>query len=90
MPEMQPSPKQMQHQSWTGVAPNWRKHDATFVRGAAPAAEKLLDLAGVRAGARVLDVASGTGEPAIPAARRVGPSGYVLGTDGVADDEQSG
>ena len=81
MPEIQPTPKQMQHQSWTGVAPSWRKHDAVFVKGAAPAAETMLDLAGVRVGSRVLDIASGTGEPAIPAARRVGENGYVLGTD---------
>jgi ubiquinone/menaquinone biosynthesis C-methylase UbiE len=81
MLETQPSPKEMQHQSWTGVAPNWRKHDAVFVKGAAPAAEKMLDLAGVGVGSRVLDIASGTGEPAIPAAKRVGPTGHVLGTD---------
>lgn len=30
---------------------------------------------------RVLDLATGRGEPAIPAARRVGPSGSVLGID---------
>jgi ubiquinone/menaquinone biosynthesis C-methylase UbiE len=76
-----PTPKEMQLKSWTGVAPGWRKHDATLVKGATPASEKLLELAGVRAGSRVLDIASGTGEPAIPAARRVGPAGSVLGTD---------
>jgi len=31
--------------------------------------------------ARVLDIASGTGEPAITAAKIVGDSGMVIGTD---------
>jgi SAM-dependent methyltransferase len=41
----------------------------------------LLDAAGVVAGDRVLDLASGAGEPALSAARRVGPSGLVVGLD---------
>lgn len=39
------------------------------------------DLAGVGAGDRVLDVATGTGDLAFELARRVGPSGEVVGTD---------
>jgi ubiquinone/menaquinone biosynthesis C-methylase UbiE len=75
------NPKDAQLQSWTAVAPGWRKHDQRLVESSAPATERLLDRAGVKAGMRVLDVASGTGEPALPAAKRVGPSGSVLGTD---------
>ncbi len=45
------------------------------------ATEMMLDLAGVQAGSRVLDVAAGTGESTLMAARRVGPMGYVLATD---------
>jgi enediyne biosynthesis protein CalE5 len=75
------NPKDAQHQSWTAVAPGWKKYDQVLVESAAPAAERILDRAGVRAGMRVLDVASGTGEPALRAAKRVGPSGSVLGTD---------
>jgi ubiquinone/menaquinone biosynthesis C-methylase UbiE len=41
----------------------------------------MLDLAGVQAGSRVLDVAAGTGESTLMAARRVGPKGHVLATD---------
>jgi SAM-dependent methyltransferase len=47
----------------------------------APVSERMLDLAGLRPGMRVLDLASGMGEPCLRAARRVGPSGFVLGTD---------
>jgi SAM-dependent methyltransferase len=46
-----------------------------------PATEMMLDVAGVKAGSRVLDVAAGTGESTLMAARRVGPTGYVLATD---------
>ena len=44
----------------------------------------MLNLAGIRPGHRVLDVAAGTGEQTLMAARRVGPGGFVLATD-IAD-----
>jgi len=47
----------------------------------APCATQLLDLAGVRPGERVLDVACGTGVVARQAAARVGAGGAVTGTD---------
>ena len=43
--------------------------------------ERMLDLASVGVGSRVLDVAAGTGDDALLAVRRVGPSGHVLATD---------
>jgi SAM-dependent methyltransferase len=46
--------------------------------------EQLLDLARVDAGSRVLDVAAGAGGQTLLAARRAGPSGYVLATDSSA------
>jgi SAM-dependent methyltransferase len=42
---------------------------------------RLVELAGVSAGARVLDVATGRGAVLFPAAERVGPTGFVLGVD---------
>src|ERR1044072_8774865 len=44
----------------------------------------MLDLAGVKAGDRILDIAAGPGEQSIVAARRVGPAGTPLVTDIVA------
>jgi ubiquinone/menaquinone biosynthesis C-methylase UbiE len=41
----------------------------------------MLNMANVAVGSRVLDVAAGTGEQTILAARRVGPAGSVLATD---------
>jgi ubiquinone/menaquinone biosynthesis C-methylase UbiE len=46
-----------------------------------PATEMMLDLAEVRTGSRVLDVAAGTGDQTVIAAQRVGPTGYVVATD---------
>jgi demethylmenaquinone methyltransferase/2-methoxy-6-polyprenyl-1,4-benzoquinol methylase len=42
---------------------------------------RAVDLAGVAAGARVLDVATGTGDLALELARRVAPGGEVVGAD---------
>jgi SAM-dependent methyltransferase len=41
----------------------------------------MLDMAGVKSGSRVLDVAAGAGEQTLRAAERVGPRGHVLATD---------
>ncbi|MGC1310125.1 MAG: methyltransferase domain-containing protein [Phormidesmis sp.] len=57
---------------------NHRSSDSDFHRRFAL---RLVDFAGLKAGQRVLDVATGTGLAAIPAAQAVGPTGYVVGTD---------
>lgn len=77
--------KQREHRTWTGVAPGWRKHDERLVRSAAPVAARMLDLLALRPGMTVLDIACGTGEPAIPAAERVAPGGRVIATDFVEE-----
>ena len=43
--------------------------------------DRLVELAGIRQGQRLLDVATGIGEPAVTAARKVGPSGRVTAID---------
>ncbi len=42
---------------------------------------RLVEMAGIRSGMWVLDVATGPGEPALTIARRVGPRGLVAGVD---------
>ena len=42
---------------------------------------KLCDVAGIKPGDRVLDISTGIGEPAVTAARLVGPDGSVYATD---------
>lgn len=76
--------KQREHSTWTAVAPGWRKHDERLTAITKPVTERLLDLAGVGPGHRVLDIACGTGEPAIPAALRA-RDGQVVATDFVEE-----
>lgn len=77
--------KEREHKTWTGVAPGWRKHDEILVRNAAPVTTRMLDLLALKPGLQLLDIACGTGEPAIPAAERVAPGGRVLATDFVEE-----
>ncbi len=46
-----------------------------------PAQDSLIEMAGLNAGERVIDIACGTGLVTLRAARAVGPEGYVLATD---------
>src|SRR5262245_52453311 len=59
----------------------WQTYDRMEARLTAPLSERMLDLAHLGPGMRVLDLASGRGEPCITAAHRVGPGGSVLGID---------
>jgi ubiquinone/menaquinone biosynthesis C-methylase UbiE len=77
--------KDREHENWTRVIPGWQQWDAMLRSCHRVVTERMLSAAIVGAGHRVLDIASGTGEPAIPAAEQVGASGYVLGTDFVED-----
>ena len=63
------------------AAEGWRRGAADRARYLGPATETMLDMANISIGSRVLDVAAGTGEQSLMAARRVGPSGSVLATD---------
>ena len=63
----------------------WRRYDDDEQRLSAPVSERMLALAGARPGLRVLDIATGRGEPALRAAQRVAPGGHVLGTDRSGD-----
>jgi SAM-dependent methyltransferase len=73
--------KAEQVRAWDAVARGWGRQAAAFERAGGGVTERLLDLAGVASGSRVLDLACGAGEPALSAARRTGPGGRVLATD---------
>ncbi len=73
--------KQQQHDNWSSIAEGWRRRDAMLSKGAAPVSQRMLELVNLASGSHLLDIASGTGEPAIPAARLVGATGRVVGTD---------
>lgn len=70
-------------EEWTGekTVAAWRKwhsHIAAFTRGAT---DSILEAAQLRPGMRVLDLASGVGDPALSIAAVVGPSGSVTASD---------
>ena len=67
--------------TWEAAAPGWVKWEHVFAEALRDATDTLIDMAGVKAGARVLDVACGGGSQTIEVAKRVGPSGGVLAND---------
>lgn len=82
MPPLDPGEfKAAQRQAWGEAAEGWKTWWRIFESSAQSLNERIVDLAEVREGHRVLDVATGIGEPALTAARRVGATGRVLATD---------
>jgi ubiquinone/menaquinone biosynthesis C-methylase UbiE len=73
--------KQRTQQEWQSVAPGWHKWLPFFSEWGRAMTEKMLDLAEIGPGHRVLDIAAGDGDQSMMAARRVGPDGSVLATD---------
>jgi SAM-dependent methyltransferase len=73
--------KEEQRRDWDAAAAGWKKWWPVFERSAQHVSDRLVELAGVGAGSRVLDVATGNGEPGLTAARRAGAGGRVIATD---------
>ena len=70
-----------QRDQWNTAAVGWNEWSGLIDRSAGKVSERLVQMAGVKKGDRVLDVAAGYGEPALTAARKVGPDGIVVATD---------
>jgi SAM-dependent methyltransferase len=70
-----------QRQEWGAAAPGWTQRREEVSGPSRPITDRLISLAGIRAGQRVLDLACGVGDPAFAVAELVGPDGYVLGLD---------
>jgi ubiquinone/menaquinone biosynthesis C-methylase UbiE len=70
-----------QRQSWDSVAAGWQKWWETIENGAQKVSDKLVELAEIREGQKILDIATGIGEPAITAGKIVGQNGHVTATD---------
>ena len=72
--------RDQQQTTWDRFSAGWRDWDDLVLTWLAPVGSALLDSAGLRPTSYVLDVASGTGEPALTAAARC-PRGKVMMTD---------
>ena len=77
-----------QRQRWNSVAAGWKEWWQTVEVAAQNVSDRLVELAQIKPGQKVLDIATGIGEPAITAARKLAGSGnnidgtgYVLATD---------
>jgi enediyne biosynthesis protein CalE5 len=70
-----------QRQSWDSVAQAWKTWWEPIEKGAQALSSRLVQLAEIKPGQRVLDIATGIGEPAMTAAKIVGSSGHIIATD---------
>lgn len=68
-------------EQWNRSAKGWNDNAAIIRSWLREATDAMLNMAGVRPGARVLDVATGAGDQTFDIAKRVGLNGYVLATD---------
>ena len=75
--------KERVNKEWAGdeTAAAWQKYYPRMKEQLGQVTQALVDAAAPRAGMTVLDLASGTGEPALSLARRVGATGKVTATD---------
>ena len=73
--------KMAQREGWNSVAKGWKEWWEPFEKGAQKLSQRLIELAEIKPGQKILDVATGIGEPSITAAKVVGNGGHVLATD---------
>jgi SAM-dependent methyltransferase len=73
--------KMAQRDGWDSVAGGWKEWWELIEKGAQKITQRLIKLAEIKPGQRVLDVATGIGEPSITAAKVIGTGGHVLATD---------
>jgi SAM-dependent methyltransferase len=70
-----------QRKDWDTAAQGWHDWQEVVIEATIGVSKRLVELAEIKPGDRVLDVAAGSGEPALTAARAVGPEGKIVATD---------
>src|SRR5262245_36079314 len=70
-----------QRTQWNEAAIGWKKWSEWFDRQGAGVSDRLVELAGVGAGSKVIDIGAGYGEPTLTAAKVAGSDGNVVSTD---------
>ena len=73
--------KMAQREDWDSVAGGWKEWWVSIEKGSQKLSQRLVQLAEIKPGQRVLDIATGIGEPSITAAKVVGTGGHVFATD---------
>jgi enediyne biosynthesis protein CalE5 len=74
--------KSTQRQGWDSAASGWKYWWQVIEKGAQKINDRLIDLAKIKQGDKVLDLATGIGEPAVTAAKKViGSKGHILAVD---------
>ncbi|MEO5780937.1 class I SAM-dependent methyltransferase [Arthrobacter sp. PAMC25284] len=68
---------EQQRKIWDQFSAGWRKWDAEVLGWHGPVGDAMIEDARLRPDARIIDIASGTGEPGLTAAAMV-PSGHVI------------
>jgi len=68
-------------QGWDSVAEGWKRWCRPIEESAQVVSDRLVELAQITQGQKVLDIGTGIGEPAVTVARKVGPNGRVVGID---------
>jgi SAM-dependent methyltransferase len=66
---------------WNQSAKGWNDRSATIRDWLRDSTAAMIEMAGIKPGMRVLDVAAGAGDQTLDIARRFGPGGSVLATD---------
>jgi enediyne biosynthesis protein CalE5 len=70
-----------QRQDWDTASQGWREWSELIDASTSPVSKRLVELAGIKEGDRVIDIAAGYGEPSLTAAKVVGAEGSVVATD---------
>jgi ubiquinone/menaquinone biosynthesis C-methylase UbiE len=75
--------KHLVEEEWTAThtIEAWKKWHAKAVQYLVAFTETIVEIADIQPGLHILDLASGTGDPALTLARRVGDTGQVTATD---------
>src|SRR5918993_985060 len=73
--------RDQERMEWSAAAPGWKKYGKDMFKWMAPISDKLIESAGISIGQTVLDVATGTGQPALTIVKIVGQNGRVIGVD---------
>lgn len=76
-----PEFKDAVRQQWDQYAQGWNDQSARIRNWLRASTDAMLEMAEIRPGARVLDVAAGAGDQTLDIARRVGTAGAVMATD---------